>query len=272
MGKFLYVCTIIFLMSVVAQAYPTLAGPTGGAVLPTSQIIPSRQFDIAADYQDVEGDSAFPIRLLYGLGNHLELGAVASFGDDTVWGANAKYRFTAFGVPWAIGALYNNANDLDDQTFQAYLAYTQDVLGNRPDAKSRLYGTAGINWTTINFDTNDLDTTDGNIDAFRFYLGLEYRMLCSGWRFGAEYQFGNNDMDENGLGSAYVRYAFNQRLAAQVGFSNADVTGVRGLDDFNVFAGLRYSFGGPGEETCPAVKEGPGQTAQTEQTPTRQHR
>lgn len=75
-----------------AQAYPTLVGPTGTAVLPTAEV--AGGFDIAGAWYDTEGDQTIPVRAVFALGENLEIGGLWAFNDlSDVWGVNAKLAF-----------------------------------------------------------------------------------------------------------------------------------------------------------------------------------
>jgi hypothetical protein len=87
---------------------------------------------------------------------------------------------------------------------------------------------------------------------------------------GAEYQFEDGDIDDQALMSLYARYAVTPGWGAEIGVTNSDLTGVAGLEDFNFFAGLKYSFGGH-PEAVSAEEQGPSQTPSQSQTQTGQY-
>ena len=279
-------------------AYPTLGGPTGGAVLPDAMVVPAGRLALAADWTKINlfneastistyyGDvlisesedlTLIPVRLVYGIGSRAELwGAytkgdlngrgratldgelVASSsvdGDIDTWGFGAKYqllREPQDSVTLAIGAGYEKANlditatlamygelpevestSADETVTTAYLVATKNLssAGNG----TRVLGSLGVMW-------KDFKEMDENL--FEPFVGLEF-VGGSGTSLGLEYRFKDKDVDSEGLFSAVLRHPFTENLALQVGVTNGAMWGLGG-EDYDLFAGLNFTFGGSG--------------------------
>ncbi len=59
-----------------AMAYPSLSGPTGTGVLPTTAVTQDGQLQLAGDFyaSQQESDLTLPLRLEYGVGKNTEVG------------------------------------------------------------------------------------------------------------------------------------------------------------------------------------------------------
>lgn len=262
--------------AVIASAYPTLAGPTGMGVLPTADVVNAGMLNIAADYYD-SSDSTIPVRVVYGIADNFELGVSFRSGDqvflddsdeeftdfysiEDMWGINAKWKtgLTPLGFDWSLGAQYlqgDVTNTFDDDLFYAasrqfvtddfgdYTATQLYFVGTRnfsdmfpcpPDTIVR--GTIGVNWTKVEFDEENFDE-----DAFRFFLGVD-ALFSNRFLLSAEYQTKESDLlESDGMYGITARYAFNDALAGQIGYTN-EVGGVLGGDEGNFFVGLNYAF------------------------------
>lgn len=241
-----------------AYAYPSLAGWTGTGVLPTAAVAPAGQFQVAADFYNAEdtvgqipADSAFPIRLLYGLGSRVEFGAGFTFqqaadNDANTWNVNAKWLtpLTPLGFDWSLGARYASTDlsilDVTANTTNVYFVGTRNFSGNddMDDTTNMpgINGTVGVNWTSLSGDVTDED-------GFRVFGGLE--LMFNKFSLSADVQSELDEFDTNALYSIAARYPFGRTIAAQVGYTNADATGINGSDNSNIFAGLKFAFGGP---------------------------
>src|SRR5690606_36079851 len=125
----------------VAHAYPTLAGFTGNGVLPTGDIVPMNQVQVAVDYYNTEdndtdlGDS-IPIRILYGASPTVEVGVgymPLEFLDEdaNTWNVNARLAtdLRLGGFTWGLGARYASTHvDVVDDTEQPTYLY---IAGTR---------------------------------------------------------------------------------------------------------------------------------------------
>ena len=253
----LRICGLLLVLALAVSAfaaYPTLSGPSGQAVIPTAMTA-GPGFTVAADYHNVGEGSAIPIRVLFGLGENLEFGAMYTVIDDadivglsldSAWGVNAKFAFAElFGGKAAIGGQYITApftlglTDYDGTVTQAYLAWTRPFVFGE-DATQSLGLTVGANWTQI--DPEVIDT----LDDIRYFAGLDL-MLSERISVLADYQTRSSDLaDARGLSAVTARIALTQMINLQFGTTNA--FGPIAGDDHNFFAGLSLGFGGASAE------------------------
>ena len=158
MNKLLSCCisVVLFAVATASYAYPSLAGPTGGAALPTGDI--AQGVNVAADFYNTPFNQSYPVRATIGYGNW-EVGGLYSFQSGAnVWGANAKWGFSAFGLPgFAVGAVYAHENFDSVNDFSAYLLDTHN-FGSLGLGKGDLRATLGINWSNVDFNP-ELKTT-----------------------------------------------------------------------------------------------------------------
>ena len=229
-------------------AYPTLLGPSGGVVLPDADVTAAGQWNVAVDYYDQTGTSSYdielkhaiPVRVLYGMGDKLEVGAMFTFQDtndaksDDIWSVNAKYltSLTLGSFNWSVGGLYAKYTDWDDQILQFYFVGTR-VLSEGSETSPAVSGSIGVNWTQD-------DDTGYKADAFRPYFSLN-AAFKGGTELLAEYQFKNDNIyDQKAIASIGVRHAFNPNWSAQIAFTNAEI--VYGIDDYNFLLGVNYKL------------------------------
>jgi len=214
-----------------AYAYPTLTGPTGLATIPTAAVAAAGQLQVAADYYDAEGDSAIPIRALYGIGENFEVGLGYWMQDDNDgFMLNAKYLtpLTFGDMAWAAGAQYIDL-DAMDTILQAYFVGTKQ-FSEAGEGTPGFSGSIGFNWT-------DVDAADDS--AFRFFVGGELA-FANNLTVNAEFQTKDDDIEADSLWSIGVRYPFTEALTGQLGYTNGPIVG---FDDSNFFLGLNYGFG-----------------------------
>lgn len=229
-------------------AYPTLSGPSGQAVIPTAMTA-GPGFTVAADFHNLDSGSSIPVRVLFGLGDNLEFGALYSTLDDVTlegvdldnpWGVNAKFAFAdLFGGKAAVGAEYITESfslgeaDFDGTVTQAYLAWT------RPFALGEVQSlgvTVGANWTQIDPDVID------SFDDIRYFAGLDLA-LSERIAVLADYQTRSSDLlDARALSAITARIALTSAIDLQFGSTNA--FGPIATEDHNFFAGLKFQFGG----------------------------
>lgn len=219
----------------------TLIGPTGGAFLPTVDVLDKNVAEVAADFYDTEGDSTVPVRALAGIGLGTEIGAIYEFNSTSnVWGANFKYIYPLFNnQPFSLGGLYLDANDADARAWQGYLVHTHTFT--KPEAAQTVRATLGVNWTKVDFGG-----CEDSESEFRFFGGADVTPF-EGFTIGAEVQSASGDLgDSKPLSSVFARYRINDRLRAEVGYTNGSPLGVLAAEDHRVFAGLSYAFGSGG--------------------------
>lgn len=233
-------------------AYPTLSGPSGQAVIPTATTA-GPGFTVAADFHNLDSGSAIPVRVLFGFGDKLEVGALYAFLDDATlvgldldnpWGVNAKYAFAdLFGGKAAVGGEYITESftlgeaDFDGTVTQAYVAWTRPfALGE----VQKLGVTVGANWTQIDPDVID------KIDDIRYFAGLDLA-LSDRIAVLADYQTRSSDLfDAKAMSAITARIALTQMIDLQFGSTNA--FGPIAGEDHNFFAGLAVKFGGTKSE------------------------
>ena len=224
-------------------AYPSLLGPTGGANLPVANVAAEGQWSVAVDYfnQSSDGvDAAIPVRVLYGIGNNFEVGAMYTLqntdGSDSLdtWGINGKFLTASVlgGFNWSVGGVYENISDIDLTAFQAYLVGTR-VLVEGTETSPAIRGTVGLNWTKVDYD-------DGDTDAFRPFVNVDLGFK-GGTNVTAEYQFKNSDIDDDALASIVIRHPFTPNWSGQIGFTNG-FRGISGSDDFDLLIGVNYKM------------------------------
>jgi hypothetical protein len=225
--KQLSILGIALAFAYAAGAFPTLTGPTGLASLPTAAIAPTGQFQFAADWYDTDPDTTLPLRLLYGAGDNLELGATLIFSGEDAWGINGKYvtPLDLIGFNLAIGAQHLSA---DADFTQIYFVGTR-AFG---DEVTPLNGTVGLNWTRMSNGTSE--------EGVRVFLGIE-AILSDDLRVAGELQTRKAALgDDRALWSLVGRYAFSEELTGQLGVTNGPIVGGT---DHHFFLGAAYTFG-----------------------------
>lgn len=235
-----------------AYAYSSLAGMTGNGVLPTAAVAPAGTWNVAVDYYNskkvdiggatVDAKASFPIRVLYGVMDNLEVGAgytswkFAGQSANT-WNVNAKYVLPFDGLAGfalAAGARYGStdvkAAGKNLNITDLYLAGTRsfDLSGFALDT------TVGVNWEK----QSDLADADG----FRFFLGLG-TTLVNKLSLAAEFQTKDSDLDSKALWSVVARYPFTDMFSGEVGYSNYFNNGFAGNGKSNFFVGVNATFG-----------------------------
>ena len=238
MKKVLVLCIVVLAISIgAAFSYPSLLGPTGGAALPVANVIPAGQWNLAADFYNHSGgglDASIPIRVLYGLGNRVEIGAIYTLTDgDDSWGVNGKILTSSLlgGFNWSIGGVFERFNS-DSSAIQAYVVGTRVLIPGNENYPS-IRGSIGLNWTLV-------DIFDDDANAFRPFFNVDLG-FNTGTNVTAEYQFKNSDIDSDALASIVVRHMFTPRLSGQAGFTNA-IGGIAGTNDFDLLVGINYKM------------------------------
>jgi len=234
-------------------AYPTLAGPTGLAVLPTAEVITAGHWQLAADYYNTQ-DSAtgvrdtVPIRLLYGIAPNWEVGvdgwiAKVNGANADTYGGNLKYQtpLRLAGFDLAIGVIDQVTKKAADEgfskdanTFEAYLAGTRELI--KPTAGMLgVNATLGVNWTKL-----DAGMEKG--EGYRFAGGIEVKPFKT-LSIAAELQTKRAQVgDDKALAAVTARYMLNTNLQVEAGYTNAGFNygGLTGTPDHNFFAGLAF--------------------------------
>lgn len=220
----------------------TLIGPTGGAFLPTSDVLDKDVADLSAGFYDTSDNSTVPVRALGGIGYGTEIGGVYEANSfSNVWGANFKYVYPLFNnQPFSLGGLYLSADENQATGWQGYLVHTHTFT--RPESAQTIRATLGVNWTRVSLN-RDSDCESDTQSEFRLFGGADLT-LAAGLTLGAEIQSASGDLgDAMPLSSIYARYRINDRLRAEAGWTNGSPFGVLADDDHRVFVGLSYAFG-----------------------------
>jgi len=170
-----------------------------------------------------QNDTTINGRITFGLAERLEVGAGVAIDGDTVLGLNGKYRLPGVigGFNWAVGVTLITGSDVDDG-FQIYAAGTRAIPWSGSGDNS-LLGTIGVSFT-------DIDTSS----AVRPFVGGQLQ-LGTGTEIAAEFVFETGDFDES-ITSLFLRHRFSDRLAGQIGFTNA--FGFTGSQDHDIFIGF----------------------------------
>lgn len=218
---------IVLAFAAAAWTYPTLTGPSGLATLPTTAITLPGMYQVAVDWYNTDPDTSIPIRVLYGAGDNLELGATLIFSEDDAFGINAKYvsplNLADFNL--AIGGQFLSA---DTDFAQLYIVGTRRFN----DEVTPLNGTVGLNWTRMSNGTSDEGT--------RIFVGME-AVLSDNLSLAGELQTRKASLgDDRALWSLVGRYTFSDVLTAQIGVTNGPIVG---NTDHQFFFGAAYLFG-----------------------------
>jgi hypothetical protein len=249
-----------------ANAYPTLAGPTGTGVLPNGNTLHVGQLDVAGDYVAARNFSddgwtmndkhAVPVRVLLGVAKGFEIGGGYDFHSATVapnildfggpsganaWNINAKYvlPFRPLGASWGLGALYSHADikavyDTVSDT-QFYFAGTRTLFGSKSSG-TRLDATVGVNYT------RQASSNLGVERPVRLFGSAQY-YLARGFSVAGDIQCKQESVDKDPLYSLVGRYQLNKGFGVQAGWSNADYLLLNGERGSRFFAGINLGLG-----------------------------
>jgi len=246
---------VLLIFAGAVSAYPTLAGPSGNGVLPTAVVTPGGQFNLAADLyntsnSDADVKDSYPIRVLYGINDSFEIGGgynllQAGGMDANTWNINAKYQIMAtegsFGL--ALGARYARSDvkaaDAILKTTNVYLAGTVPLTQSETGSAS-VNATFGVNWENAD---GTVSGVSGSNSALRPFVSLD-ATFGNQLQLSGDYQIKNDDLDSKALYAITARYMFNDSFGGEIGYTNADVTGMSGVDDSHFFAGINLMFGG----------------------------
>lgn len=259
--KKLLILGIVAALACAAYALPTLQGPDGLLTVPTADVTPAGQFQIAGDWSYLQSglaglelfgltamnDAVLDVRALYGIGNAFEVGAAYMSNENdalgNVWDVNAKYRtpFTLGGAAWAVGAAYVNIEKAEDFGFdrknflEAYVsgtkAFNENFKGTASvrwaqDGEARLLDSASLLQGIAQLGSTD---TLKDLGQWQLALGAEAKM-DNGLTLVGEYL---NNLPGAEVAAA-ARYPLTPALTAQVGYNfTSDASTV----------GLSYAFG-----------------------------
>jgi len=165
-------------MALSAGAYPTIFGDTGLVQVPTADVQPLAQFDVAANATRVSNEQSghlkvgiYPLRVNYGLSTDTELSAVISEsqGDDTesfdILGGGLKLGLLHEDLSWftpgiAVGLRIDrvkifSSNYRESLDGYAVVSKTLLALGMRDDEKSLLRAHVGASYIRFTDDDNE---------------------------------------------------------------------------------------------------------------------
>ena len=224
-----------------ANAFPTLTGPTGQAVIPTAEVADSG-FTVAGDWARHNPGHSDPLRALIPLGMGVEIGAMydkfsSETALDNAWGVNAKVKLGSFvGGDAAVGGQFIRQKDVADfktDYTQGYAAWTTNLLGGAKGV-SNLSLTIGGNWTHVAPQGATKE------DAVRGYAGASLNLLRD-ISLLAEYQTKSDKVGDTKPITAYtVRLGRPSGLSVEAGSTNAFE--LVGTDKQEFFAGLSLAF------------------------------
>jgi opacity protein-like surface antigen len=194
-----------------APVYPTFDGSTGVVTLPTAEVAPQGNINLAIDYQKPPGEeTVWVARVNGGIAENAELWFGYLWwdwpgGQEKIWNAVAKYRFLnqeKNNVDVAIGGSFGKDDwewDTMDVT-KAFLAISKDFkTGTSSPVVAR--GTVGVMY-------NHFKEGDWTDNFTKPYVALEF-MGEEGWNLGLEYRWKDNEWDdEEAPFSAVLRYMF----------------------------------------------------------------
>ncbi len=229
-----------------AQATPTLAGPSGLAVLPDTTTTAPDYLDIALDYHASDSDTGLDgvtaARGTLGISKNSEFGMSyrmlqGATSHTTDYDINYKYTGKIAGTRLAAGAQFfvidNEASGTGENTrgAQIYVAATRELTRPRthlPDTDL----TVGVNYTSLHSGTGV------NPAAFRPFATLSVDMPAQ-LKLNLEAQAGNGNLDSKPLTSVSVTRNLGKGYAAQAGMSNLK-NNLFGGDDQRLFFGISY--------------------------------
>lgn len=232
-------------LSGAAFAYPTLQGATGLVTVPTAEIMPAMQSDVAYDFTSTsylgEDSDIHAFRVAHGMSDTAELyGAWASVSDhlvDTAYALGGKFVLPqTYGTKgkWALGGDWQKATDyVDMRVLRAYLTGSFEI------PKGRLH--AGVMYIDARADVAGVG--EASSSTLRPFLGAEL-FTPDGATLAGEVRFRDSDIDEKAVFSVVYRHSFpNSNWAGELGFTNGAALGL-GADDTDFFIGVKGRFGG----------------------------
>ena len=227
------VVSLCLLITASAGAYPTFLGQTGGAMMPTADVLPVDHLDLAVDGANTQAASrvrdSFPVRarLVYGIGSGIEVGAGARI-QRTLGEANNMYSFTGkfqlpvspLAVHLAFGGLYA----MERQRYNNQTTHSQQLylLGTRAFTISespliRIIASGGL--SGYRTSTGALHTT-----GVRPHAALE-TALPNQLRLLVEHQR-SSLLGHSGVTAATLRVPLTSDFSLQVGYSDAFFLGL----------------------------------------------
>lgn len=250
-------------------AAPALPGYSGNAAFPTAETAAAGSlqaavaFDNNSAYYMYAAKPDYPIRLLYGASARSEVGAtfnptVIGEDDANIWSLHAKHRFTAspLGFAVAAGARYARSHSRiplppppygpggklsgNESTLIGYIAGTRALA--LPEGAPAVNATLGLHYNWQDTDFN-LPGTPSTRQSLRAFLGLD-ATFANGLRLSAEVQSKKEEEDEKAVYAFAARCPVAGNAMAEIGYTNLDPTGILGLSDGKIFAGVTLRLSG----------------------------
>jgi len=253
------VCFVIFagtLSPTLAHAFPTsapLEGPTGLGIVPTTDTVGARQFQLGLGYERINtnggsvrfapvvtGTAGFR-RGEFGLGLHHERASFGAFNQSSRFlAAHAKYRVidnTRSGAALAVGGHYLDFRG-GGHVSTLYAVGSYPILAARKNANGADSGaqTGEINIARLRGHLGlmrQMVGLPGARDLTRPFAGLDFTP-ARGVTLAADYLLRDGTAPRQA--SLVARYETASRIGGQIGLARLG-------SDSKVFAGLVYGFG-----------------------------
>ncbi len=238
---FLAAVVLVLAVACAAGAYPTLGGPTGLLVVPTTDVTPVRTVDAAFDWANLSQDGqGYVLRGLFGAVEGLEVGAaythVSGTASGRLVGADAKLQLrtqprSSFGL--AVGGVLNNSSshrfDDDNSFVQLYAVASKDLTTRTADLATVAVRVRANVWLLY-----DSAEDEGGIRPF---VGVEFTQ-AEGGQLLLEYQV----RAHRDISSIALRYPLAAGLSVQAGMSNL----YEDSHQLTIGAAYRWGLGLPG--------------------------
>lgn len=178
--RLLSVALVLCATALTSWSVPSFYGETGLVQIPTAEITPTFDFDVALGYANtLAGDdeiSIYPLRVNYGLAPQVEVSAFyadsLTGGGAAITGGGVKWRFLTedvldFQPGAALGVrTVRDINDVNQTDVYGVVTKTIFARGNWDEVGYAFRAHAGITYTTY---SGALDA-----DFYSPFLGLEY--------------------------------------------------------------------------------------------------
>lgn len=240
---------LLFSVTLVGWSYPTISGDSGLVLVPTADVMPLMNLELAFDYNRFEvgtsSATAFPVRLNYGIIPNIELFGVYADANDNhgydVKGGGMKVQLVKgtgaeFSPSLAVGAhmlRFDNAIERNVET--AYLVSSASLYNqeNYPRDGYQVRAHLGVEFNRFSGDLADND-------FFTPFIGASFESV-GGSSFVVDYlprlDSGSTVYRQSSL-SAAVRLPISNILVLQIGGGRPF-----GVGDTSLSAGIMYHYG-----------------------------
>ena len=247
-NSLLFLLVLLFVATALsAHAYPTLYGDSGLVIIPTADVMPFTQFDIASDYtrfsSQGQSTTALPLRVDYGIARGAEI--FASYAPTSEkgfeeFGAGTKVflvneNFDKHIPAISVGARFNHIKDVSTfDVLNGYVVASATLFRYRnfePDSY-RIRGHLGLEYLRYNLNGA---TTFANA-----FVGVSYEG-SSGVTVALEYL---PRLRDNGVifressVSGLIRFPLSEDFTLEFGSTRPYNRG-----DNSIFAGVNYHYG-----------------------------